>query len=259
MFETWQKTAEFFSCALVLPRRAVGVRIIETQADFEALPTAPPKRPINFCHMVAGATKGKAFKAASEDFLCRSGSRVLGIDPSDPKNANGQNWARLGLYDGLELSAEVRASLSYSQNPAYGVLVAPIDQFEEAPDVVIVVANPFNCMRIVQGYAYHFGMPKSVNMIGNQAFCLECTARPFVVDDMNVSLLCIGTRHRSGWKDDEMAVAIPKSQFANVVDGIARTIDPMESDANKARIQERLKEAGIDFSIRFHWNYYMEA
>ena len=64
----------------------------------------------------------------------------------------------------------------------------------------MIAANPFNVMRIVQGYAYHYGMLKNVNMIGNQAICLECTARPYVLKDMNVSVLCIGTRHRLAGK-----------------------------------------------------------
>ena len=30
-------------------------------------------------------------------------------------------------------------------------------------------------------------------------------------------MLCIGTRHRAGWKDDEMAIGIPIEQFEDFV------------------------------------------
>ena len=41
-----------------------------------------------------------------------------------------------------------------------GVSVAPIEQLNDFPDVTIIVTNPYNAMRIIQGYAYFYGMPK---------------------------------------------------------------------------------------------------
>lgn len=184
---------------------------------------------------------------------------MLGIDPSDPKNAHGKNWAQLGLYENADLSRKIREELAYSTQPQIGVYLAPIESFDKVPDIVQVAVNPFNCMRIVQGYAYHYGMPKAVNMIGNQAICLECTARPYVLKDMNISVLCIGTRHRSGWKDHEMAAGIPGEQFEKVTDGLLQTINAMESDKNKAAIERKLAEAGIPYNIRYHYNYYTEC
>ena len=114
-------------------------------------------------------------------------------------------------------------------------------------------------MRIVQGYAYSYGMPKSVNLIGNQAVCLECTARPYAVKDMNLSLLCIGTRHRAGWEDAEMGVGIPGEQFADVVTGLMSTLNQMENDENKKKIEVKLKRQNIPFEIRYGYNYYMDC
>lgn len=114
-------------------------------------------------------------------------------------------------------------------------------------------------MRIIQGYAYFYGMPKAIRMIGNQALCLESTARPYVAKDMNVSMLCIGTRHRAGWKDDEMAIGIPREQISNVIEGLLATLNQMESDCNKKNIEEKLKEKNISFDIRYGCNYYMDC
>lgn len=195
-------------------------------------------------------------KACDHNFRCRSGARVLGIDLSDDLNANGENWCRLGLYETGEISAAVRSSLSYVKEDVYGILIGAADRLESVPDVVIVAAEPFSCMRLIQGYAYRHGMPENIRMIGNQAFCLECTARPFVQKDINVSLLCTGTRHRTGWKDYEMAVGIPIEQFADVADGVLETVNIMESDVNKERIDGNLREKGIEYAIKYHDNYY---
>ena len=49
------------------------------------------------------------------DFKCQSGPRVLGMDVDDSKNAHGENWARLKLYNSSKLSSEVREQLSYME------------------------------------------------------------------------------------------------------------------------------------------------
>jgi len=259
MSTDWREWADKLYCALELSRRAVGVTLLNDVSEYEAADAKPLLRSINYCQMVAAATKGKHIKARSEDFSCRSGPRVMGIDPSDPKNAHGENWARLKLYDSEKVAADVRKGLTYSKEPKYGLFLAPIEDMDKRPDVVLIVANPYNCMRIIQGYAYHHGMPASINMIGNQAVCLECTARPYVTRDINISLLCIGTRHRAGWGNDEMAVGVPQEQFADVVDGIVQTINQMESDANKEMIKKKFRDKNIPISIRFHYNYYMDC
>lgn len=257
--QEWKKSVDLFECLLKMDRKAVGLKLLKTKEEYEKADAISLKAAINYCHMVAAATHGNRVKAKSEDFKCRSGARVLGIDKSDPKNAHGENWARLGMYKDAELSATVRNELVYSQEDQYGLLLAPIDQFDDFPDVVIIAAKPYNCMRVIQGYAYHYGMPKNVNMLGNQAVCLECSARPYVIKDMNVSVLCIGTRHRAGWKDDEMAIGIPKEQFANIADGLLQTMNLMENNHNKKIIEDNLKAKGIEFSIRYDYNYYTEC
>lgn len=246
--------------SLNLDRHIVGVKFLRSENEFQAEEAMIPSKKMNYCLMVASASNGHGIKARKENFLCQSGPRVLGIDPTDLKNAKGENWARLGLYSTPEISKEVREQLSYSQEDIYGVMVKPLEQYNEIPDVVLIITIPYNVMRIVQGYAYHYGIPKNINMIGNQALCLECSARPYCSDDLNVSVLCIGTRHRTGWKNEEMAVGIPKSKFENIVDGIYNTINSMESNSNKKIIEDKLRKEGIlDFEIRYDYNYYLDC
>lgn len=259
MNNRWEEIVNKIYGALELERKIVGVQILKDSVEFEKAEGIILKKPINYCQMIISATNGNKIKARNADFSCRSAPRVLGIESAEQYNDHGTNWARLGLYKDAGLAAKVRGELVYAEEEQYGVLVAPIEQFEDFPDVILTVSNPYNCMRIVQGYAYHYGMPKSVNFIGNQAICLECTARPYIVKDMNISLLCIGTRHRAGWKDDEMAVGIPKEQFESVIDGIVNTINIMESDKKKEIIDRKMREKGIPFSVRYHYNYYMDC
>lgn len=255
----WKEDVVKLYASLDLTRKAVGVKLIETEAEFQSTEAVFPQKPIRYCQMVKGASAGHSIKAKAGSFSCQSGPRVLGIDPADEKNAHGENWARLGLYSSRELSEQVRAGLSYSQQPMYGVLVQPLEKYEEAPDVAVIITNPYNIMRITQGYAYSYGMPGNINMLGNQAVCLECSARPYVTQDMNISLLCIGTRHLAGWGKDEMAAGIPALKFSKVIDGIYQTINIMEDDENKKRIAKNFAEYGIPFDVRYQYNYYRDC
>lgn len=259
MNDHWKEDVAKLYASLDLSRKAVGVKLIKTEAEFQTIDGVFPQKPIRYCQMVKGASAGHSIKANAGSFSCQSGPRVLGINPADEKNAHGENWAGLGLYSSRELSAQVREGLSYSQNPMYGVLVQPLEKYETAPDVIVIVANPYNLMRITQGYAYSYGMPGNINMLGNQAVCLECSARPFVTQDMNISLLCIGTRHLAGWGKDEMAAGIPASKFSGVVDGIYQTINIMEDDEGKKRIAKNFAEYGISFDMKYQYNYYKDC
>lgn len=259
MESRWKDSVDRFYCALDLDRRAVGVKLLKNQSDYDKLEAIELKKPINYCQMVRAASSGNRIKATNKNFLCRSAPRVLGLESAEKFNDHGANWARLGLYKDAELSAKVREDLVYATEEQYGVLLAPIEEFEQEPDVILVITNPYNCMRIVQGYANLYGMPKNFNLIGNQGICLETTGRPYILKDMNISLLCIGTRHRSGWKDEEMSVGIPIEQFRDVVDGLMNTINIMENDQNKSLIERKLQEKNIPMNIRYHYNYYNDC
>ena len=260
MADSFAQSVKKLYTVLELERKIVGVQLLHSEAAFMAAEAIVPQRPLHYCGMVKAAAASHAVKAASEHFACRSGPRVLGIDPADPKNSQGENWARLGLYCNATVSRTIRENLVYNTKKEYGVLVQPLECYDMVPDLVLLVATPYNCMRLTQGYAYHHGMPTNINMIGNQAICLECSARPYVLKDFNASLLCIGTRHRAGWKEEEMAVGFPGKQWQAIVDGVIQTMNLMESDCHKSRIETAAAKAGFtDLKIRYHHNYYMDA
>ncbi|WP_419749734.1 DUF169 domain-containing protein [Terrisporobacter petrolearius] len=260
MENNWHETVKKIYSSLDLDRKVVGIKLFKNQDEFNNEESLLPAKKMNYCLAVASASKGYSIKLEKSKFLCKSGSRVLGIDKTDLKNSNGENWSRLGLYCNSQISYSVREELSYVQDDIIGVTVKPIEAYETIPDVIICISNPYNIMRLVQGYAYYYGMPKNINMIGNQGVCLECTARPYVKQDINVSLLCIGTRHKTNWKDGELAIGIPKEQITNTIDGIYKTINIMESNHNKEQIIKKFDDEGIENpSIQFNYNYYTEC
>jgi uncharacterized protein (DUF169 family) len=198
-----------------------------------------------------------AVKAKFENFSCLGSARALGILEIDEMVSSGRHYRRLGLYQDLAVAKDVLKDVTMCQHKAYGVMIKPVEEYDEDPDVVIVVSSPYNIMRLVQGYTYIFGCKNSFKMTGNQALCSECTAYPFESNDINVSLLCSGTRFMGGWDDVEMAMGLPFNKFVQVIDGLYATVNPTEPNKKKSEIEARLKEHGLaDLEIEYDKNYY---
>ncbi|MDR1017139.1 MAG: DUF169 domain-containing protein [Lachnospiraceae bacterium] len=254
------KQIKLLPTLLELNREIVGIKFIDSANQWNDIKAKELLRPANYCQIVAAASNGHSIKMKNEDIKCRSAAISLGFEKNDLKNKSGENWTRLGLYDNPDISKELRDRIPDIKKEYYGIKLAPLKDFEEVPDVIIIVTNPYNIMRIVQGYSYYFGQIENVSIAGNQGICRECTVEPMNTKGINISTLCIGTRHRTGWKDDEMAVGISGNIFEKVVSGVANTINSMESDKKKKAIEKRAKEYGINIpNIKWNYNYYMDC
>lgn len=241
-------------------RKIVGVKFLYTKEEYDAYTATPIEGKINYCVMVKSATLGHSIKATGDNLACAGGARALGFHPIDTVNNNGQNWLRLGLYKDAETSKGVRDKIVYCTEKPYGIVVQPLEKFEENPHVILIVSTPYNIMRIVQGYSYEYGVNINNSMVGNQAICAECTSRPYKLKEMNVSLLCIGTRHKAGWRDEEMSLGIPVEQFSTIVNGVFNTINIMDSNEKKKVIEDKLTSKGIaGLKIEYNSNYYDRA
>jgi len=109
-------------------------------------------------------------------------------------------------------------------------------------------------MRIVQGHAYHNGQVKNIKLAGMQAICQECTSYPFETNDINISLLCAGTRLLAQWEESELGIGMPFHKFSEIVDGIEKTINPIERNKNKRIIEEKIKENKLEDQVEIIYN-----
>lgn len=105
----------------------------------------------------------------------------------------------------------------------YGLLVQPLDAFTMAPDIIILIADPYQAMRLVQGYSYETGIKPEIDLGAMQGMCSECTAYPYLSGSMNVSVLCPSTRMLCGWEHSDMAVGISFEQYRRIVSGVMAT------------------------------------
>lgn len=239
---------------LDLKRQVVGIKFLFDKEEFEKAKGRSLPHKMAYCTMVRNGMRGKKLKARLENFACLAAAKALGLMEESTMDASGKNRMNMGTYKNLAVCRSVSKDMVYCKQNIYGVNIMPLEEYTEEPDVVIIVTEPFNIMRIAQGYAYHNGQIKNIKLAGMQAICQECTSHPFEINDINISVLCSGTRMLAQWEESELGVGVPFHKFTEIVDGVEKTINPIERNKNKKIIEKKIKENGLDDQVKIIYN-----
>ena len=251
-----RKVAEHIEKLLGLERKIVGVRFLFDDQAFEQETAPRVKYKMSYCSMVRLASEGRSYKADFDNFLCIGSAKALGLVKPDARAISGRIYYSFGLYDSLGTARHVQKDVTFLDHEAKAVVVKPLEDFEHRPDVVLMLVNPYQAMRVTQSYVYHRGMMKNIRIAANAGICSECTAVPYATNDLNLSMLCSNTRYAASWKDHELGVGLPYGLLGDLCDGLLRTVNPCESNERKEKILERLGDAQIAKEILMNSNYF---
>lgn len=255
--------ALWLNILLELRRKPVGIKFLLAKTDYEASKAPELIGGMPYCTAVKWAAEGRSCRMDAAHCACFAASRALGLAEVSAEAVSGSRHAALGVYENLCVSRAVAKDMVYCVHKCTGVEIMPLEAYDEnnKPDVVVIVTTPHNAMRFTQGYAYHSGQLKEIKLSGMCAICQECTSYTFEMNKPNLSMLCSGTRCVAQWGKDEMGIGIPYHQLEAVIDGLRKTVNPMEQDEDKRRIALRLVENGKSgaMEIIFSQNYYTGA
>lgn len=97
------------------------------------------------------------------------------------------------------------------------VTLKPLELEKGRPDVVVLISNPSTLMEVLQVYNKASGkrLESSCSSSGS-AIAGEATALPYMEDRPNVTLLCGGARSIGGFKEDELAMGFPYTDFSEL-------------------------------------------
>lgn len=244
---------------LELERKIVGVKLAKSKEEYQRFEAKEITSPLAYCVAVKSAMMGHAIKFTKENSGFGGSTRALGLVAPSEGFYDGTEGCKLGLYENKKIAAAVSGKMKLCPAETYGIIVKPLELFEEEPNLVLMVSNSKNVMRIIQGYTYVFGMKPNFNLTGNQAVCVECSSYPLMTDDINISLFCSGTRFHAKWKDTEVAVGMPFHIFSKVVEGIRLTVNAVETDQRKIEIIRELEKLNYDGNdIILNHTYYLD-
>ena len=246
---------------LDLKRDIVGVKLLKNQAEFDSYSVTNLINPLSYCVAVKSASLGHRIKFDKQRSGCGGSTRALGFEKPTDSFLDGTDLFSLGLFRDENVAKRAALETSNVLSNTYGVLVQPLEYFSESdqPDVILIIGNPRELMRVLQGYAYNHGISKTLSMSGNQGVCVEATVYPLIHDTINLSMFCSGTRYLAHWGDDEAILGVPVSLFADVVEGLQHTVDAVETDQRKREINSNLQAQELEpIEVVYGKTYYTE-
>ena len=195
-------------------------------------------------------------KLTKENQACPNGAMALKMAQAPEPIINGKGRFSKNMYKDVETSKSINDDMLFLKEQPAGIVVMPLENYKENPDVVIVVSNPYNIMRIIQGHGYFNGYTNNLKTVGLQAICHDLTTYPYNSQDINITFLCPGTRLVADWQIGEVGIGIPFDKWNEIVEGVKETTNPFERNAQKEGIKERLNERGLETSkIKINENY----
>nr|WP_312215828.1 DUF169 domain-containing protein [Clostridioides sp.] len=243
---------EDLNCILYMQRKPVGVKLLFTEDEYNDIDWREPGSQLAYCCMVEKATRGMSFRARLKHINCDGGTTALALEPSTPRIESGAEYFSYNLYATQAAARRVREGvkgLYRTGAPTYGIAVGPLEDFEITPDVVILIVNPYQAMRLQQGYVYHTGERINSTLAAMQGICSEVTVEPYIEGRMNISTLCPSTRFLAKWKSEEMAIGLPFERFTSTVEGVLATLNTTDNVDKKEEIAIRFKEKNKDASF----------
>lgn len=241
--------------ALRLERRIVGVHFLTYRQEYDTSSFVPMQGKRSFCSMVHLASNGEKMKVQGENFSCQGGAESLGVFDQPEVTTSGRFFYECGLYGSRALARQVHDGMQHIEHRVYGIEVAPLEEMGIA-DIVILIGNARQMMRIIQGYSNKFGTARHLSTVGNQAMCSDLVAKPFVNNDINLSLMCAGARRNTQCTDGEMGTGFPIQYMRPLTEGVLITLNLVERNEEKKRILESLEDPmALGITIEMNTNY----
>ncbi len=221
--ERIKKCVETLKETIDLTREPVGITFLFTKEEYESYPVDEIRSATAYCVMVKdAAVRGRGVKCRLEHHRCDGATTAFALE----KIESGQEYFSYKLYSSVAVARRMRAAIkSLHKEPVstYGIAIVPIKDCVQTPDVIIIMTNALQSMRLVQGYEYRTGRKPKIDMGAMQGMCSELTVSPYLTGEMNVSVLCPSTRMLCKWDENDMAVAVPFELFETITDGVVAT------------------------------------
>jgi len=101
-------------------------------------------------------------------------------------------------------------------------LYSPLEKASFKPDVIVVIGNPKQLLKIAQSNIYEKGGRNIVGFSGIQSVCADAVAQVYNTGEMNASFGCDGSRKNAKIADDELIVGIPAANLGSLVEALEK-------------------------------------
>lgn len=204
---------------LGLERSPVAVKLVLREED---LPEGVERisEPARHCEMVMRASRGEIFYALGEDQECKGGAGAIGADEMPEKVKTGEFYYGLGRFSSFPAAKRTLDLIPKIDLKFYAVVYAPLEKVEFDPDVIVVVCNPAQALRLVQALVYTKGGRVRGDFAGIQSICADAVAGPYMRGEANITLACSGSRQYSDIREDELIVGLTAENIECIMEAL---------------------------------------
>jgi uncharacterized protein (DUF169 family) len=205
-----QEIADELERMLRLDTRPTAIKFYESRQD---LPWEPPNFPLNVCQLISMARhQGQVNSGVPDSMVCAMGAACLGLIETPDVFTSGKAVA--GIYSKDEEVGRVFMANTFKLGDTGkkydAVVIAPLSEVEEEPDVVVIHCNPAQVIRLVHACAYDNGEKVSADTVAEAAVCSSigfaaANGKPIV------GFPCVGERVFGGTQNHELVFVAPYS------------------------------------------------
>jgi uncharacterized protein (DUF169 family) len=172
------------------------------------------------CEMVKKASEGEIFYATSDEQLCKGGSAVLGLEKLPENIRSGEFYHELGRFKSIGSAKRTLDKIPKIDLKIYAIVFSPLELATFEPDVVVIIANPKQAMKLSQAIVYTLGGRIEADFSGIQSICADAIAGPFVNKRPNISLGCTGSRKFAKISDEELIIGLNGENIGYTVNAL---------------------------------------
>lgn len=172
------------------------------------------------CELVQKASLGEIFYTTAEEQTCKGGASALGLIEAPEKVKTGEMYQSLGRFSSIGSAKRTIDEIPKIEHMIYALIYAPLEEAEFDPDVIVIICNPAQAMKLTQALIYTLGGRVEADFSGIQSICADAVAGPFTRKRPNITLGCSGSRKYADIQPDEVIVGLNGENIGCVVNAL---------------------------------------
>lgn len=215
----YDKVSDNIKKSLGLEKSPVAIKFVLREKD---LPKDIPKvsESIRHCEMVQKAAQGETFYATADEQLCKGGASAIGLMDTPEKVKTGEFYYELGRFSSLGSAKRTMDAIPKIDNMMYALVYTPLEKANFHPDIIVIISNPAQAMKLSQALVYTLGGRVESNFAGIQSICADAVAGPFLRKTANITLGCSGSRKFADIKNEEVIIGLNGENIGCVVNAL---------------------------------------
>lgn len=175
---------------------------------------------IKHCEMVQKASQGGVFYATDEDQMCKGGAAAIGLSEAPEKLKTGEFYYELGRFSSLGSAKRTIDEIPKIEPMMYAAVYAPLEKANFHPDVIVVICNPAQALKLAQAMVYTLGGRVEADFSGIQSICADAVAGPYTRKTANFTLGCSGSRQYADIKEDEVILGMNGENIGCIINAL---------------------------------------